>query len=84
MTSKRKNPCTNWFPGSVKPVREGPYKRMYPGEGVMFCWFDKKAQKFGLASGTPEDAKEWCIKHGYSGYQNLAWCGLANDPEKNK
>lgn len=83
MTSKRKNPCTNWFPGSVKPVQTGPYKRLYPGEGVLFCWFDQKDKKFGVGAGSPEEAMESAY-HGYSEYQNLAWCGLANDPEKNK
>lgn len=83
MTSKRKNPCTNWFPGRVKPVRGGAYKRLYNGF-VMFCWFDKKTGHFGSGHFSPDYAKEAFRSLWASDYQNLAWCGLANEPEKSK
>lgn len=78
MTSKRKNPCTNWFPGSVKPVRVGVYKRLYK-RAMKYCKWDRERWYWNqntVEHAAMEDCMSW--------NQNLAWCGLANDPEKNK
>lgn len=80
MTSKRKNPCTNWFPAKVKPVRVGVYRRRIPGLGIRYSWFNGK--EWCALAETVEIADRDCNVKSF--YQNLCWLGLANDPEKNK
>lgn len=76
MTSKRKNPCTNWFPGSVKPVWVVVYKRLYPHEAVVFSHWN--GEYWGAPSVTINDVEEGAR----SCFQNFAWLGLANNPNE--
>ena len=68
---------TPWFPGSVKPVRNGVYERDYPNSGVVFCRFYKGAWQYAhkdhyIASRQTEE----------SFTQDFPWRGLAQDPIK--
>jgi len=74
---------TKWYPGHIKPVREGVYERNYQDkEGkppcVLYCfwngsWWGSFAMNSRTALEHP-DAK--------SPAQDLPWRDLASDPEK--
>lgn len=64
---------TNWYPGHIKPVREGVYQRVLP-------WT-------GNAGYSRWDGRFWCsfeasvvdaaIRTTSSGFQDLKWRGVA-------
>ena len=69
---------TPWFPGDVKPVREGVYERMYDEDSsreVLLCNF-KNGEWYAFGNKTPEDALRSKIT---SSFQNLKWRGLTKE-----
>lgn len=64
---------TPWYPGSIKPVRDGVYKRRFTP--VMSAVFSKfKGGRWHFFSETPKGAAR---VPGVSACQNEDWCGLA-------
>ena len=72
---------TNWFKGSVKPVRKGVYKRLWrePNGGYKAVFTHWNGKFWGQSSLSVDLASLIQTKRGIC--QNLAWCGLAQDPE---
>ena len=67
---------TPWYPGDVKPVREGVYERDYGAAGLLehrYCYWNGKW--WGLYSTLPAGAL-W-FKNKQSTSQNLPWRGVA-------
>ncbi len=63
---------TDWFPGDVKPVREGWYERAYRGYGiapVQMCYWT--GVRWSAGQGEAYDIPVFS-----SMYQNLPWRGL--------
>jgi len=73
----KKPKLTQWFDGSVKPVRDGVYERKYPDEvRSVYCKFvDGKWWRGGW------DIEEASRIRTISDYQNDPWRGLAQNPK---
>ena len=71
---------TQWFPGEVKPVRDGVYEKTFNVKGrwqVYSRWRDNRWHRF---CSTPYAAYK---DEERSRHQNdLPWRGLAQDPNK--
>jgi hypothetical protein len=68
---------TDWFPGSVKPVRKGVYQREYiygKAKFTYFCYWDGK-QWYGGASSANGAVKEFLILF-VAPNQFLPWRGV--------
>ena len=65
---------TDWFPGTVKPVRNGVYERDYPNSGVVFCRFYKGAWLFAH-----KDSYIASRQLDQSFTQDLPWRGLTKE-----
>lgn len=70
---------TDWFPGSVKPVRKGVYQRMYTytyGKSThsQYCYWDGKG--WGLGEHTVEQAMTHEIVFMVAPNQVLPWRGV--------
>jgi hypothetical protein len=78
---------TPWFSGGEKPVRSGPYERLYreEPEDTSFCFYCLETDKWLLGAASPSEAERWydlyessesisklCI----SSHQNLSWRGI--------
>lgn len=68
---------TDWFPGTVKPVREGVYEVVFEDTGVAIRWYAqfrtglwRKASPFLLGA---------AIRYAASPHQNLPWRGLTEE-----
>ena len=72
----KKPKLTKWFDGSVKPVRDGVYQRLYEVVGETYCKFFEGDWYEGWSS--IEMAAECMDK---SSYKNDPWRGLAQNPE---
>jgi hypothetical protein len=71
---------TDWFPPEVKPVRVGVYERKFgSSENCGLCKWNGKAWFWRCK--TPFDASTESVK---SGFQELPWRGLTENPEKAK
>lgn len=67
---------TDWFPGSVKPVRAGLYERLVCGEA---CWAVFDGAVWYLSSPTQQEALEFAAdkKDGVSDQQTrFQWRGI--------
>lgn len=73
---------TPWFPGNVKPVREGVYQRQIPLYGDAY-WVWNGARWLNGGYATPTSAK-YHSGTSPSSEQCMKWRGLAADPEKAK
>lgn len=86
-----KNKETPWFSGDQKPVRDGVYKRRRSCEKksiIYFSRFENGCWYKGCAViGTiTESASKLFALEGKiaSNFQNLSWCGLAEEPKCTK
>lgn len=65
---------TDWFPGSVKPVRAGLYERLLPGDAeARWAWFDGTV--WYLSAMTAEEALGHCGITAMS-QSNPQWRGI--------
>lgn len=84
--AKKKNPCTNWFPGNVKPFHEGVYKRLwksYDGKlKIVYTAWDGNFWGLSFDSIDFPAAMAWEMRDARGKYQKLAWLGLANNPNE--
>lgn len=64
---------TPWFPGEVKPVREGVYQRMYNknSRDIRYCFWDG-AWRVGYWD---VESADW-YRRGFAHDQNLPWRGI--------
>jgi hypothetical protein len=74
---------TPWYPGEIKPVREGVYQRLYPylskKEGaIVYCYYED--EKWKSAALSAEKASLSQNKEFASLYQNYNWRGLSEQP----
>lgn len=78
MTSTEYKNLTPWYPGDVKPARDGVYQRLYDEgtdvEGPEYCLFKDGIWMTWCKS--PEEASE---ESDDSAFQGLPWRGLARD-----
>ena len=65
---------TEWYPGDMKPVRDGVWERELEDE-VLYSRFGKEG--WFCCRGSIREAME---VEDLSAYQNLPWRGLAQDP----
>jgi hypothetical protein len=72
----KKPKLTQWFDGSVKPVRDGVYLRYYGSTHDCYSLFKKGV--WHLWSETPEKAAK---AKGKAHFQLQKWRGLAQNPE---
>ena len=69
---------TPWFPGGVKPVREGAYQT--DGEtGDQECFQHWSAAGWGYCAYTAKEARP-VSEYGRSRHQHSKWRGLARKP----
>lgn len=80
-TSTPNPKLTPWYPGDVKPVRIGVYRREYPNQKLpRYCLWD--GARWHWCAATTQDAEgegEYI-----SANQNLRWRGLARNPMFNR
>lgn len=62
---------TQWFPGNVKPVHVGVYKRLIPSSNVVYSMWTGK--RWLVGADTKKIAAVSCYP---SGMQGLQWQGL--------
>lgn len=66
---------TEWFPGSVKPVRSGVYERQYKyGKSHIYRFNNWNGQFWGMSSFNPHDAAKFGEEAAPN--QSLFWRGL--------
>ena len=68
---------TDWFPGSVKPVRKGVYQREYiygKSKGIQYCYWNGKG--WGMGEHTAEQAMTHEIVFMVAPRQVLPWRGV--------
>ena len=68
---------TDWFPGSVKPVRKGVYQREYTygkSKGLQYCYWNGKV--WGMGEQTVEEAMTHEIVFMVAPRQFLPWRGV--------
>jgi hypothetical protein len=71
-----KDKVTDWFPASIKPVREGVYQRFDPQtKAVVYSRWNGKY--WCLNSSEFQLAEKAIIR---TSYPDLRWRGLAQDP----
>jgi hypothetical protein len=65
---------TPWFPGEVKPVREGVYQRVYNRDfkDLRYCFWDGQLWRVGYK--TIEESAEYI--RGFAHSQKLPWRGI--------
>ena len=70
---------TPWFDGSLKPVRDGVYERLYdegtPSQEVFMCRFQ------GAWMYPCDTAQEASTENFPSSFQHLKWRGLTKPPK---
>lgn len=62
-----------------KPTRSGVYRRVLPGIGVRFSHFSVGANRWMIGSFSVKEAGS--KGRLASGFQNVPWCGLAENPD---
>lgn len=67
----KKPKLTEWFPGHVKPVREGVYLRKVPA-GERYAYWNGKS--WNVSAETPKGAL--CNKWWRSKFQSAPWKGI--------
>lgn len=68
---------TDWFPGSVKPVRKGVYQREYTygqAKGLQYCYWNGKG--WGMGEHSVEQAMTHEIVFMVAPRQILPWRGV--------
>lgn len=68
---------TDWFPGSVKPVRVGVYQREYSygkSKGIHYCYWNGRG--WGLGEHSVEQAMTHEIDFMVAPRQYLPWRGV--------
>ena len=64
---------TEWFPGHVKPVHEGPYERLWcEGESAGYSYWN--GSSWGLLADTPTQARR--DMRYTTAWQDLPWRGV--------
>lgn len=76
-----RRPLTDWFDGSVAPVRVGVYLRR-TDLGIFYSYWDGShwCRNARLSKG-PAQAFKNAVELGRSSRETLAWCGLSGEPK---